>query len=135
MVDKYNLVFTYYMTNFDSGGEVRQSVTNLQVFNLVVYLFVIESFFSIKFSGQLNLFGFNLSWLGPVLIIIWISTFCYIFKVYLKADADTTPLKKSSPKLNRLTKPSNIDGSALEDMLDSSSVTDKKRVEITKHNE
>ena len=123
------------MTNFDSGGEVRQSVTNLQVFNLVVYLFVIESFFSIKFSGQLNLFGFNLSWLGPVLIIIWISTLCYIFKVYLKADADTTPLKKSSPKLNRLTKPSNIDGSALEDMLDSSSVTDKKRVEITKHNE
>ena len=51
LCDKYNLVFTYYQSNFDSGGEVRQGVNNIQVFNLILYLLVIESFFSIKFSG------------------------------------------------------------------------------------
>ena len=51
LVDKNNLVFVYYH-KYESGGKIRKSVKTYMFFNLYLYMFVMASFFGLKFRAS-----------------------------------------------------------------------------------
>jgi hypothetical protein len=68
-VDKYNLIFVYFKV-YESGGKIRRNVTSYMVFNLVLYLIIMVSFFSLKFSTMYL-------WGGSIMIVTWCIIYYY----------------------------------------------------------
>ena len=69
-VDKNNLVFVYFKKH-ESGGQLRSSVKKYMMFNLVVYMTVMASFFALKFSNG------SYYWLGPAFMAAWAAVYLY----------------------------------------------------------
>lgn len=68
-VDKYNLIFVYFKV-YESGGKIRKNVTSLMIFNLMLYLAIMVSFYSIKFSTMYL-------WGGSILVVTWTIVYYY----------------------------------------------------------
>lgn len=51
VIDKYNMIFVYFK-EYESGGQIRNNVTNYMVFILFFYMIVVLVFFSLKFSDK-----------------------------------------------------------------------------------
>ena len=69
LVDKYNLIFVYF-ENYESGGNIRKTVTTYMIFNLLFYLFVTVSFFTIKFDDAFLWGGIVL---GVVIVGVYVQ--------------------------------------------------------------
>lgn len=78
-VDKYNLIFVYFKV-YESGGKIRKNVTSFMIFNLVLYLIIMVSFFSLKFSSMYL-------WGGSIMIVTWCIIYYYT-KQQLMAEFD-----------------------------------------------
>ena len=86
LVDKNNLLFVYF-EKYESGGHIRSSVKSYMFFNLFLYMFVIGSFFALKFSDD------NFDWLGPIVIVMWIAFMVY-FKSKIEPNQNWNELRK-----------------------------------------
>lgn len=89
-VDKYNLVFVYFKV-YESGGKIRNNVTFYMVFNLLFYLLVIVSFFSLKFQTEYL-------WGGSIMIVTWFIIYYYTKQQLMNEfnlDADLIKIKRT----------------------------------------
>ena len=48
--DKYNLVFTYFK-KYESGGRIRRAVSKIMIFNMFLFMIVMTSLFSARFTA------------------------------------------------------------------------------------
>ena len=71
LVDKYKLIFVYFK-KYDSGGRIREGAQRLLLINLLFYMFIMASFFSLKFHD----YGF-FPWLSVTLMVIWLGLYIY----------------------------------------------------------
>lgn len=86
LIDKYNLIFVYFKV-FESGGKIRKVVNDHMHFNVVVYLFITTSFFSIKFQSEIYF------WSGIAIMIFWLLLYFILKKklvVEYKLDKNLT---------------------------------------------
>ena len=81
MVDKYNLVFVYFR-KFESGGKIKKSVKNFMLFNLYFYMFVLVSFFTLKFPSSF------FWWLGFIFIVLWTVFYKVVKHRYFNENED-----------------------------------------------
>ena len=89
-VDKYNLVFVYFKI-FESGGKIRKNTVWYMMFNMVFYLFVMVSFYSLKFSS-LYLWG------GSIIMITWFIIYYYTkqqLRTEFSLDKDLSKIKRN----------------------------------------
>lgn len=69
-VDKSNLIFVYFK-KYESGGQIRNTVKNIMIFDLYFYMVVMVSFFSIKFSDH------HYGLIGIVIVVGWTALAVY----------------------------------------------------------
>jgi len=68
LVDKYNLIFVYF-ENYESGGNIRKTVITYMIFNILFYLVVMVSFFTVKFDD------YSFMWGGIVLGVVILAVY------------------------------------------------------------
>lgn len=91
-VDKSNLIFVYFK-KYESGGQIRNTVKNIMIFDLYFYMVVMVSFFSIKFSDH------HYGLIGIVIVVGWTALAVY-FKDSFEPFANFREARKKLLALN-----------------------------------
>jgi len=86
------LIFVYFK-KYESGGQIRNTVKNIMIFDLYFYMILITAFFSFKFSNA------HYGMLGLCMIIGWTALSVY-FKGSFEPFANFKQARQKLLKLN-----------------------------------
>lgn len=74
-VDKYKLVFRYYK-KYESGGRIKNTVSRFMVFNMILYMVTMVSFYGYRFDHP---FYF---WFGGIFSLLWLIGYLMCLKYW-----------------------------------------------------